>query len=244
MVSRRRRLASVATIGALGACCLAAVGCSSGSSSGAPDPLANQTGVKVAAEAIADMKAAPGLTIYSTGIASGQYATVYMGLVPGKGCTGMVMQGYYGDQGTLTYITIGETVYFKPDSTMWQLMAGSNAATITQRVGGRYVKDPVSDRNLQGLGNCAIANPQAWAGDVAKGQVTTLNGAQVLPLTNSRGDVMFVTDTSQPEIVQRDLAPVPGTTDPAQETTFTIGAPVKLIAPAATQVLSGASIHL
>src|SRR5277367_2619422 len=147
MVSGRRRLVGMATAGALGACCLAVVGCGSGGSGGsaAPDPLAAQTGATALAEAIADLKAAPSLTVNGAGIESGQYVTTYIGIVPGKGCTGTVMEGSLGAQGILTYITIGKTVYFKPDSTMWQTMAGTDAAKIIQLAGGRYVKDPLSD---------------------------------------------------------------------------------------------------
>ena len=126
---------------------------------------------------------------------------------------------------------------------MWLAMAGPDALKDTQLADGKYVKDPLSDVNLHGLGSCAILQ-QAGAGAVTKGQVTTLNGVRVLPLKDSRGDVMYVTDTSKPEVVQDDTAPVAGTTDPAGETTFTIGAPVTLTPPPASQVVSGASLHM
>jgi hypothetical protein len=243
MVSGRQRLMSLAAAAALGACCLAAAGCG-GNSSAAPDPLANQTGTKVLAEAVADLEAAPGLTMNGAGIDAGEYVTSYIGIVPGKGCNGSVIQGEQGADGILTYTTIGQTVYFKPDSTMWQAMAGADATKITASVGGRYVKDPLSDGNLHGIGSCAIAGPVTADGAVTKGQVTVLNGIQVVPIKDSLGDVMYVTDTSRPEVVQDDTAPLAGTTDPAGEYTFTIGALVKLTPPPAKQVISGASIHL
>jgi hypothetical protein len=243
MVSGWRRLVGIATAGAMGVCCLTVVGCGSSGSSAAPDPLASQTGTEVVAEAFADIKAAPSLTVTGAGIESGQYVTMYIGIVPGKGCTGTVIQGQLGAQGTITYVTIGKTVYFKPDSTMWQAMAGTDAATITRLADGRYVKDPLSDASLGGLGSCVI-NEIGGGGAVTKGQVTMLNGIRVLPLQDSRGDVTYVTDTSKPEIVQDDTAPVAGTTDPAGETTWTVGAPVTLTPPPASQVVSGASLHM
>lgn len=244
MVGGRRRLVSLAVTGALGACCLAAAGCGGSSSSAAPDPLADQTGTKVLAEAVADLEAAPSVTMNGAGVDAGQYVTSYIGIVPGKGCTGSVMQGAQGADGILTYTTIGQTVYFKPDSTMWQAMAGADATKIAASVDGRYVKDPLSDGNLHGIGSCAIAGPVTEGKAVTKGQVTVLNGIQVVPIEDSLGDVMYVTDTSRPEVVQDDTAPVAGTTDPAGEYTYTLGAPVKLIPPPAKQVVSGASIHL
>jgi hypothetical protein len=245
MVSGRRRLVAVATAGALGASCLAIVGCGSGGSGSgaAADPLAGQTGTRVLAEAVADLNAAPSLTVNGAEIESGEYLTVHLGIVPGKGCTRTIMFGELGVQGTITYITIGKTVYFKPNSTMWQALEGSDAAKITQLVDGRYVKDPSSDVNLRGV-SCDITGPAAKAGDATKGQVTMLNGIRVLPLKDSLGDVAYVTDTSKPEFVQKDTVPVAGTTDPAGESTFTIGAPVTLTPPPASQVVSGAIIGM
>jgi hypothetical protein len=240
----------MAATGALGACCLAAVGCGGGRS-GAPDPLANRTGAQVAAEALADLKAAQGVTLNDTSIASGGYVTASAAIVPGKGCTVTQIRGIGAGLPTMTYMTEtymteGQTVYFKLDDAMWQGIAGANAAAITQSLGGRYIKVSLSDPKMQlpGVGNCAITSSQTWAGAVAKGQVTVRNGVQVLPLKNSAGAVMYVTDVSKPEIVAIDSAPAPGTTDPAGEATITVGTPVKLTPPPASQVVSGATIGL
>jgi hypothetical protein len=56
--------------------------------------------------------------------------------------------------------------------------------------------------------------------------------------------VIYVTDTSQPEFVEVDDPPVTGTTDPAGKTIYTIGAPVTLTPPPASQVVTGASIGM
>jgi hypothetical protein len=248
MVSGRQRLVGVATIGALGACCLAAAGCGGSTSSGPPDPLANQTGAQVLAKAYADLRAAPSLTLNGTGIASGvhEYVTTYTGIVVGKGCTGTMMQGPLGADGSYTYITIGSTVYLKPDDLMWHNLAGNSAARVIQLVDGRYVKNPPPGITLPGLGSCIVTKtkPNAVPGPIAKDQVTTLDGIRVVPLKDSRGNVIYVTDTSKPEIVQEDTAPVAGTTNPADEYTFSVGAPVKLTPPPADQVVDGATIGL
>lgn len=242
MVSGRRRLVSMAAAtGALGACCLSAVGCGGGSAT--PDPLANQTAATVMAEAIANLKAAPSVTVNTAGIDSGAYISGYMRVDPGKGCTGTTMLEGLTAYAAATYITIGQTTYVKPDSLMWQGLAGSDATTISQKVGSRYVEDPVSDGHLYGLGTCLIDALDTSGVSVTKDQVTMLNGVRVLQLKDSGGDVIYVTDTSKPEVVQFDHAPVPGTTDPGSEATYTIGAPVKLTPPPASQVVSGASIH-
>lgn len=242
MVSGRRRLVGMAATGALGVCCLSAVGCGSGGA--APDPLANQPAATVMAEAMVNLKAASSVTVNSAGIASGVYISGHMQVDPGKGCTGTTMvENVLSAWGSVTYVTVGKTIYFKPDDLMWEGLAGSGAATIAQKVSGRYVQDPVSDRNLGGIGDCVIGGWYTPDASFAKGQVTMLNGVRALSLKDSSGDVVYVTDTSTPEVVQFDLAPVPGTTDPANETTYTIGVPVKLTPPSASQVVNGASIH-
>jgi hypothetical protein len=242
MVSGRRRLVSMAATGALGACCLSAVGC--GGDSATPDPLANQPAATVMAEAVANLKAASSVTVNSAGIASGVYISGHMQVDRGKGCMGTTMvENVLSAWSSVTYVTVGKTIYFKPDDLMWEGLAGSGAATIAQKVSGRYVQDPVSDRNLGGIGNCVVGGWYTSAASFTKGQVTMLNGVRALSLKDSSGDEVYVTDTSTPEVVQFDLAPVPGTTDPANEATYTIGAPVKLTPPSASQVVNGASIH-
>jgi hypothetical protein len=238
MVSGRRRLAGMATAAALGACCFAAAGCGS---SAAPDPLAGKTGTQVLTQAVDGLLTASSYTETSAGVESGQYGSGSKAMVPGKGCTGTVMQGAFGAQGTLTWITIGKTVYFKPDDNEWQAIAGTDAAKIIQVVDGRYVKDPLSDARLGPAFSCVIYTPGKAV--VTKGEVTMLNGIRVLPLKSPGGGVIYVTDTSKPEFAEVDDPPVTGSKDPASKTVYTIGAPVVLTPPPASQVVSGASIN-
>jgi hypothetical protein len=239
MVSGRRRVVAMATatVAALGACCLAIVGCGSA----AADPLAGQTGREVLAKAVDGLLAAPSYTETSAGVESGQYGSGSKGMVPGKGCTGTDMQGPFGTSGTLTWITIGKTVYFKPDSTAWQVIAGTDAARIIKLVDGRYVKDPLSDVHLGTGLSCVIYTPGKAV--VTTGQVTVLNGIRVLPLKTPGGGVIYVTDTSKPEFVEVDDPPAKGTTDPASKTIYTIGAPVTLTPPPASQVIDGSEVN-
>ena len=116
------------------------------------------------------------------------------------------MQGAFGTSGTLTWITIGKTVYFKPNSTAWQTLAGTDAAKIIQIVDGRYVKDPLSDVHLGTGFSCVIYTPGKAV--VTKGQVTMLNGIRVLPLKDPGGGVIYVTDTGKPEFDRARLTVV------------------------------------
>jgi hypothetical protein len=228
----------MATAAALGACCLAAVGCGS---SAALDPLAGKTGRQVLAKAVEGLMTAPSFTETSAGVESGRYGSASKGMVPGKGCTGTLLQGAFGAQGTLIWITIGETVYFKPDDNAWQSIAGTDAAKIIQVVDGRYVKDPVSDARLGPAFSCVIYTPGKAL--VTRGEVTMLNGIRVLPLKTPGGGVIYVTDTSKPEFVEVDDPPVTGTKAPANKTIYTIGAPVTLTPPPASQVIDGSEVN-
>jgi hypothetical protein len=247
--------AALAAIAVAGASCLAVIACGPTASgpSAAPaastavaspvDPLATLTAAQVRAEAIADMYAEPSLTLHGAGIESGEYGTTYVGIVRGKGCTMTVTHGVRGAHGTMTSIVIGQTVYMKPDSVMWQVDFGSYAARITRVVRGRYVKDPLSDPNLTGFYGCSTFWPLPVGITLIKGQVTMLNGIRVLLIMDSHGDVTYVTDTSKPEVVQQDIGRLPGTTQPADHITWSV-APVKLTAPPASQVIDGSQIGL
>jgi hypothetical protein len=134
------------------------------------------------------------------------------------------------------------------DSTLWQEMGGANAAAFIQFLGGKYLKAPLSDPRLKAHlprgGSCFYTYPANLAGSVAKGQVTTRDGIRVLLLKDSRGDVTYVTDTAKPEIVEQDDPPLPGMKEPAGESTIRVGAPVKLAAPPASQVIDASQVGL
>jgi hypothetical protein len=127
------------------------------------------------------------------------------------------------------------------DDNAWQSIAGTDAAKIIQVVDGRYVKDPVSDARLGPAFSCVIYTPGKAL--VTRGEVTMLNGIRVLPLKTPGGGVIYVTDTSKPEFVEVDDPLVTGTKAPANKTIYTIGAPVTLTPPPASQVIDGSEVN-
>jgi hypothetical protein len=73
--------------------------------------------------------------------------------------------------------------------------------------------------------------------DVAKGTLTTLNGQQVLPLTDKAKDsTMYVTDTATPRIVKV----VSKQAGNSGEFTITYGVPAAVTAPPSSDTVNGA----
>ena len=97
--------------------------------------------------------------------------------------------------------------------------------------------------SLCDLSHTMTSNALKAGESVTKGAFTTLGGVRVLPLKGSSGrNVVYVTDTSKPEIVEV-FAPK-GAPDGSGKLTFSIGAPVTLTAPPASQVLDGSAIGM
>jgi len=68
-------------------------------------------------------------------------------------------------------------------------------------------------------------------------------GARVLPIEAPDGGILYVTDTSKPEIAEIVTGKNTGD-DVTGKVTFSVGAPVTLTAPSASQVLNGSAIGL
>lgn len=238
---------------AAGVSCLAVSACGSSTTSGAAapsasstvDPLASLSAAKVNAEAIADAEAAPSMTIDGTASQSGKAYTIDLGIKRGTGCTGTIGMG---SSGSMKMIVIGKTMYFQANEQFWKTAAGNTADTSAAiaLIDGRYLEVPTSDKNMSQLADMCSVKSLMTSGSTAvpdgKGPVTTLNGTRVVPVKLSDGSTDFVTDTSKPEFVKAS-APA-GSKAGEGNATVTIGAPVTLTAPPASQVLNGSELGM
>jgi hypothetical protein len=222
---------------------------------GAPDPL-EDLGNTMLTQAFANMKTASSLTMVGSGSDSGQDYSIDLGFKAHQGCSGTVG---YGAKGSIKLIVIGSTVYFQPDTAFWENNSGANATAVINLVNGRYIEGSASDTNLKPIaGVCGIyqaigpSNPVAGIataarvtplGGITMGQVSTLDGIRVLPLRDSSGGVVYVSDTGRLEVVKvsQDQAGGGGTYGTF---TFKVGAPVTLAAPPASQVLDASALGL
>lgn len=215
------------------------------SASSTADPLAALSAAKVNAEAIADAEAAPSLTIDGTASQSGKIYSIDLGIKRSAGCTGTIGMG---SAGSMKMIVIGKTFYFLGNEQFWKAAAGNTADTSAAiaLIDGRYLEVPASDKNVSQLADmCSVSNLMTSGSTAvadAKGPVTTLNGTRVLPVKLSDGSTDYVTDTSKPEFVKAS-APK-GSKAGEGSATVTIGAPVTLTAPPASQVLSGSELGM
>ena len=211
----------------------------SSSASSTADPLSGKSGSQIASEAISNLKAAPSFTLKGTVIQTGSTLGVNLAYKAGQGCEGTVTQA---GKGSFDLVVIGSTVWLKPDNAFWRSYAGSNASQVIALVGGRYLKGTTSNASTAQFAELcnskSLVTSMALPTSVSKGKVTTLNGQQVLPLTDTaKGSTMYVTDTSTPQIVQI-VGTKPGS---AGKVTFEVGAPVTLTAPPASEIVDGAS---
>jgi hypothetical protein len=242
------RMAAVAVAGASSLLVAACGGASASSlstapsASSTPDPLASLPAGKVAAEAMANFKAASSLTMTGTFNDSGTNVAVNLGFKPGHGCAGMVG---LGSEGSVKLIVIGKTIYFDPPAQYWQGL-GSEASALIARVDGRYIKTSTSVSGVSSVASvCDLSRQMASAkvtGILIKGKLTTLGGTRVLPILDPPEGVLYVTDTSKPEIAE--IVETKNSGDGTAKVTLSVGAPVTLTAPPASQVINGSAIGM
>jgi hypothetical protein len=249
MFHGRAGSAGLAAIAVAGVSCLAATACGGTSAasltvvpsaSSTADPLAGLSASKVVAEATADAGAAPSLTIAGTvSQQQGQTAIIHLGIKRGLGCTGSVG---LGSEGSVKLILIDKTVYLDPDKQFWTANAGANANAVIALVNGRYIKVPASDKNAAPLADLCNVSKLIDTGNstYTKEAVTTLDGKRVLAIKDDKGSTGYVTDTSKPEYVE--ITAPKGDKNGSGEVMISVGAPVTLAAPPASDVIDGTTL--
>src|SRR5262249_10547098 len=158
------------------------------------------------------------------------------GIKHGVGCTGSVG---LGSKGSVKLILVGQTVYMNPDKQFWTANAGANADAAIALVNGRDISVPSSHKKLSAPAYlCSLKKlVDRGSGDFTKGAVTTLDGRRVLPIKDPKGGVAYVTDTSKPEYVK--ITAPQGDSDGSGEIVISVGAPVTVAAPPASEVVDG-----
>jgi hypothetical protein len=234
-VQHSRDGASRAALALAGACatCLAVAACGGGGG----DPLAGMSGKQVVTKAVGDLKSASSFGLSgAVREPDGDY-TIHLDYKPGTGCKGTIAQAGHG---SFAMVVIGTTAWVKPDNAFWRAYAGSDASAAIALLGGRYLKGSTSNADLATLTKLcdvnALTSSLSLPTDVVKGKVTMVGGEQVLPLTDKvKGGMLYVTDTSSPQIVEL----VNTTAGNSGKVSFTIGEPVTLTAPPASQSVDG-----
>lgn len=225
------------SLAAVSGTCLTAAACGGGGGGG--DPLASMTAQQVLNKAVANLKSASTVSLSGTESIQGGATTVRLDYKHGAGCQGTVSQGA---KGSFALVVIGNTAWVKPDAAFWKANAGKQAQQAMAAVGGRYLKGSTSNGNVSQLSDICDVNTLASSlskpTTVTKEAITTVNGQSTLPLKDeTKGGVLYVTDTSNPQILQV-VNTKPGTTG---KISFAYGNQVSLTAPPASETVNGAS---
>jgi hypothetical protein len=172
-----------------------------------------------------------------------EYVTLNLGFNPGHGCAGTIG---FSSEGSFKLVVTGKTIYFDPPAQFWKSLGVPDASAIIARVDGRYIKTSASVSGMAPLAStCDLSQQVASAkvtGTLIKGRLTTLGGARVLPIVNPQEGVLYVTDTSKPEIAEIiNPKSIGGGT---HKVILSVGAPVTLTAPPASQVINGSAIGM
>jgi hypothetical protein len=217
-------------------------GSSASSASTATPPGGQSGGKQVLTRAVANLKAESSFIVSGTVADTGATITINLGFRPGKGCKGTVSAA---GKGSLTMVVIGKTAWVKPDDAYWKAVGGKQAAKAIATFGGKYLTGPTSDSTIAGLAEfCnlnSITSQLTQPANVTKGQVTTVNGKQALPLSDTaNGGTLYVTNTSSPLPVEL----VNKTAGKKGTLIFSVGAPVSLTVPPASETVEAAKYGL
>jgi hypothetical protein len=177
----------------LAACAVLAVGglaaCGGSSGNGVASKSADQI-VTTSGSAISHAK-----TVHVSGSisASGVPLTLDLTLVNGTGGRGQISEGGL----SFRLVDVGQTVYIQGSQAFWQHFGGAAAARV---INGRWLKAPDTGQfaslatltDLQKLTGALLLTH----GSLAKGGTSTVNGRQVVSVTDkSKGGTLYVATT-------------------------------------------------
>ncbi|MFD0329031.1 hypothetical protein ACFQZC_14740 [Streptacidiphilus monticola] len=197
------------------------------------------TADQIVKQAETAMAAATSLRVKGAMTDSGTHGTIDMVMVKGVGCQGTVD---LSDEGGMSIVTLGKTIYLKLDSTFLKAMGlGSRAS----RLKGKYVKTTDSNKDLAAMASFCDLNTFAHGGTSSgdtytKGGLSTVGGQQVLSLKdNSDNSSVLVTVAAPHRVVQ-----INGPTAADGSVTVTYDVAAHITPPPASEVVSAATVGM
>jgi hypothetical protein len=173
---------------------VALAGCGSSSSG---NGVASKTPNEILAATKVAADAATSVHVSGSVVSNGSPITLDMDLLAGQGGRGQLSENGL----SFELIDTAGTVYLKGSPAFYQHIGGSAAAQLLQ---GKWLKGPASSSNFASLSSLIdlrqlIDTTLANQGTFAKGGTTTVNGQQVLGVTDtSKGGTLYVATTGQP----------------------------------------------
>jgi hypothetical protein len=171
-------------------------GCgSSGGSSG--NGIASKTPTEILSAATAAADSASSVHVTGSIVSAGSPITLDLELVSGKGGRGQISEGGL----SFNLIQVDGTAYISGSPAFYSHFGGPAAAQLLE---GKWLKAPASSGNFSTLGSLTDLNQLLNTalsdhGALAKGPVTTIDGQQVLSVTDaSHGGTLYVATTGKP----------------------------------------------
>jgi hypothetical protein len=215
------------------------------------DPLAKLTAIQILSKAMTDTVNAPEVQFATGGtLSGGQLVSSVLTIVRGKGCKGTVNEG---EQGSVDLVSLGRTVWLKPDDIFWQNVIDSKPsdtalATAVNTLEGKYLEESTNGKSglvqlaslCTALNRLKVTSTIGKTGKLTKQGLSPLDGKQVMTImdVSKAGTAYFwTTDTSSPLLLTAQL-PDPsldymGFSDYGQHITIT--------PPPASQVVDGST---
>lgn len=219
--------AAALTLALITTACLAACG---------SDPLASMSAEQIASKAVNDLNTEAHFNLSGTVDENGQKLNLTLAYKTPSSCQGTIS---IDGKGNLAVVAIDGTAWIKPDSAFWQSYAGAQAQKAITLLGNKYLKSSPNDTNVSTLTSLCTVSSLSSAftntGSLTKGDATTVDGQNVIPLKNTHGATVYVSDTSSPQIVEitNSSATNGGTVH------FKYGQPATVAAPAVAETVDG-----
>lgn len=219
--------AAALTLALITTACLSACG---------SDPLSGMSAEQIASKAVSDLNSAPEFNLSGTVDENGQNLGLTLAYKTPSSCQGTIS---LNGKGNLAVVSIDGTAWIKPDAAFWQSYAGAQAKKAIAMLGDKYLKSSPNDTNVSTLTSlCTVTSLSSAftsSGTLTKGSPTTIDGQNAIPLTNSHGATVYVTDSSSPQILEvtNSSAANSGKID------FKYGQPAAVAAPAEAETVDG-----
>lgn len=193
-MSLPRSGAAALTLALITTACLSACG---------SDPLSSMSAEQIAEKAVSDLNSAPAFDLSGTVDENGQNLGLTLAYKTPSSCQGTIS---LSGKGNLAVVSINGTAWIKPDAAFWQSYAGAQAQKAITLLGNKYLKSAPGDTNVSTLTSlCTVSSLSSAftsSGTLTKGDPTTVDGQNAIPLKNSHGATVYVTDSSSPQVLE------------------------------------------
>jgi hypothetical protein len=177
----------------------AVLGGCGGSSSG--NGIASKAPAEIVAVAKVAANSASSVHVSGSIVSNGTPITLDLELLAGKGGRGRISENGL----SFDLIQVGQTAFISGSPTFYNHFGGPAAAKLFH---GKWLKEPTSSAAFSTLGSLTnmgqlVDSALASQGTLEKGATTTINGQQVLAITDaSHGETIYIATRGQPYPIQ------------------------------------------